>query len=95
MSSLVDGKFLKCLVKVFGTQAYKVIRVQVWASLDVKYFGPISVFFVVADCIFPKLTSLFRASIFFLHRSGQCASAREGFIASGRQDVENGRRQVS
>ena len=34
----------KWLLKLFGTEAYRVIRVQVSASLDTKYFGPRSFF---------------------------------------------------
>ena len=51
--------------------------------------------FGVAEWNFSKLTSLFREVIVFMHTYGYCASACEGFIEFGGQDVEFGRGEVS
>ena len=67
---------------------------QVWASLEVKNFGPMCVFFV-AEWNFSKLTSSFRASIVFPDRSDQRASYGMPNVEFCRQDVEFGSREVS
>ena len=51
--------------------------------------------FFAAEWIFSRLANLFRPFIFFIHTYGYCASAGEGFIEFGGQDVENEQREVS
>ena len=51
--------------------------------------------FGVAEWNFSKLSNSFWEVIFFINTYGYCASAREGSIEFGGQDVENERVQVS
>ena len=51
--------------------------------------------FGVAEWNFTKLTNSFGTLIVFISTYGYCASAGEGFIEFGGQDVENERGQVS
>ena len=51
--------------------------------------------FGVAEWNFSKLTNSFGTLVFFIHTYGYCASAGEGFIEFGGQDVEFGPREVS
>ena len=55
----------------------------------------LDLFFFVAEWNFSKLTNSFGTLVFFIHTYGYCASAGEGFIEFGGQDVENERQEVS